>query len=123
MMMRIARTIVALVTALSLAALPVAGAALASPKSAETAMSSEAAGSSDMIAAMGDCCPNQQEPCDQGSDHCQSMASCAHPSFSVSNASVSQIVEPLLRSGWVFLLAELAIPLKIGSTPFRPPRV
>ena len=75
-MMRFARTIMAFVIALSVAMLPTAGSAIIAAKSTEQGAPVTMNASSDMSAAMDDCCPDHTKPCDQNNDHCQSMASC-----------------------------------------------
>ena len=121
-MMYVARTIMGLVMALSLALLPATGSVSAGAKSSEAAATFEAPVSAEMSAAMDDCCPDHTKSCDQG-DRCPSMASCAHQSFSISNVAVSQFVYPSVPSGQLFALVEPAIPVHTGSPPFRPPRV
>ena len=121
--MYVARTIMAFVMALSLAMLPAAGLVPVGAKSSEAAATFEAPVSAEMAAVTDDCCPDHAKPCEQGSDRCASMASCAHQSFSISNVAVSQFVYPLVPGGRLFALVEPAIPLQTGSAPFRPPRV
>ncbi len=116
-MMRLARTVMAFVIALSVAMPSATGAAAVSAKSAGMA------DSADMSVAMDDCCPDHAKPCDQGGDQCQSMVSCAYQSFGISNAAVSQFAYPLLPGHPFSTLAEQAVPLHAGNLPFRPPRV
>lgn len=116
-MMRLARTVMAFVIALSVAMLPATGLTAVSANSAEMAVST------DMSAAMDDCCPDRAKPCDQGGAQCQSMASCAHQSFSISDVTVLQFAYPMLPGDSLPTLADQAVPLHAGSPPFRPPRI
>lgn len=115
--MRLARIFLACVVALSVAMLPIRSVTAVSAKSAEMAVPT------DMSAAMEDCCPDHTKPCDQGGDRCQSMACCAHQSFSISNVAVLQFTYPLEAGRPFPALAEQAAPLHAGNPPFRPPRV
>ena len=121
-MMRLARTTIAFVIALSMAMLPAAGSA-AVAKSHETAVSTETAISAEMSAAMHACCPDHAKPCDQGGNQCQSMASCAHQCFGISNVAVSQLTYPLVSVNVLPARTDQAVPLHAASPPFRPPRV
>lgn len=122
--MNIARTILAFVTALSLAVLPTAGPAPAAAKSTEqAAVTAGSPASTEISEAMDDCCPDHAKPCDQGGDQCRSMASCAHPSFGVSSVDFSPIVHLLLSGNRLFAVADPIVPSHAGYPPFRPPRV
>ena len=82
--MRLSRTILALVTALSVAMLPMAGAAISGSMAhglAEVASQEMAAVASDVPEALDDCCADQTKanPCDQPSDQCP-LAFCASQS-------------------------------------------
>jgi len=129
-MMRFARTITAFAVALSLAMLPAAGATTAVAKPAATSVSDHGATSSEMsaampdrTAAMDDCCPDHAKPCDQGSDQCPSMASCAQASISMADAAVSAFSYSLVPEELVPLLIDQGTPLHGSSPPERPPRV
>ncbi len=117
-MMRFARTIIAVVIAISVAMLPAAGSASIGTKSSD-----EVSVSADMSMAVDDCCPDHTKPCDQGGDQCQSMASCVHQTFSFLNLAVSQITYPLVLGDELFVLVDQAVPLHATGAPFRPPRV
>jgi hypothetical protein len=107
----------AFVVALSVAMLPVAASMAASANTAAMAASG------DVSTAMDDCCPDHMNPCDQSSDQCQSMACCAGQSFSISNVTVSPFAFPLMSGDLLPKLTDHAVPLHLGSPPFRPPRV
>ena len=128
--MRIGRTILALLIALSVAMLPAAaGAGFRS--SAPTDMSANDMSASDMSASdmsamdmsamEGDCCPHQANPCDKADD-CRTMATCALKCFTFAGTAWSTITFPSS-------FAKLAVPIgggplssQTGSPPFRPPR-
>jgi len=111
----------ALMIALSVAALPAAGSASIIVKSADMTMAS--APDTEMSAAMDDCCPDQTKPCDQSSDQCQSMASCALQSVNLADVAASSLKYPPVPENPVPMLRDQAVPLYGGSPPFRPPRV
>lgn len=138
--MRFVRMMMALVVALSVAALPLAGATALGLKPAETAISAgtgagmQAAvsdGSGAMHAhmhmadseapAMDECCPDQAGHGEQGKAHCQSMVACAQ-CFVMSDIAVSDYRHPALRKALLPVRAEQAAPLDGGVPPFRPPR-
>lgn len=124
-MMRFTRIFMAVAVALSVAMLPVAGSASFVLKSAdisESSASAETAPGTDM-SAMDDCCPDQEKPCAQRGDQCQSMASCPFLSVNVADVSVSSLKHPALSGNLLPTLVDQAAPLHDGSPPFRPPRV
>jgi hypothetical protein len=116
--MRIGRTILALLIALSVAMLPAAAGAGVSSKSPE--MADMDAG--DMSSAMeDDCCPHKANPC--AMDDCGSMATCALKCFSFSGASSSIIVFPSTFAKVATPFAANPFSSQTGTPPFRPPRV
>lgn len=119
--MRFARTMMALTIALSVAAPPTAGSASSIVNSAAMIMS--AATDTEMSAAMDGCCPDQTKPCDQSSDQCQSMASCALHSINLADVAASRLKYPPVPESMVSVLTDQAVPLHGGTPPFRPPRV
>ncbi len=138
--MRFVRTMMALLVALSVAALPLAGAAALGLKPAETASSagtgagmqttmSDGSGvmhahmhmADSEAAAMDECCPDQAGHGDQSKSHCQSMVACAQ-CFVMSDVAVSDYRHPTLRKALPPVYAEQAAPLDGGAPPFRPPR-
>ena len=124
--MRIGRTILALLLALSVAMLPAAAGAGVSSKSPETAdMSATDMSGTDMsgndMSAM-DCCPHKANPCDQAND-CGTMAACALKSFSFAGASWSTIVFPSSFATLAISFGGGPPPSQTSSPPFRPPRV
>jgi uncharacterized protein involved in copper resistance len=135
--MRIGRTILALLIALSVAMLPAeAGAGSRSSGPADmsgsdmsatdmpysdmsaTDMAAMDMTAMDMSAMEGDCCPHKNNPCD---NDC-TMATCALKCFSFAGTAWSTIAFPSS-------FAKLAVPFgggplssQTGSPPFRPPR-
>ena len=120
--MRFARTMMAFVIALSVATLPMAGSASVVVKSTELAPSAQTTAAAEMSAAMDDCCPDAKL-CDQSSEQCQSMASCALQSVSLADVAVSSLRYPPVPGNPLPALTDQAVPLHGGSPPFRPPRV
>lgn len=121
--MRVARMIMACLITLSVALLPTAGSTMIVAKSAEHTVPAKMHMHSDMSTAMDDCCPDLATPCDQNSDHCQSMASCALQSVSMANVASVHIEYPAVAGNLLPTLMDNARPLRAGSPPFRPPRV
>jgi hypothetical protein len=121
--MRVGRTILALLLALSVAMLPAAAGAGVSSKSPETAdISDTDMSTTDMSAMEGDCCPHKANPCDQADD-CATMAACALKCFSFAGAPWSVIVFPSSFAKLAAPFADKSFPSQTGSPPFRPPRV
>lgn len=115
-----------LMIALSVAALPAAGSASIIVKSAivkSADMTMASATDTGMSVAVDDCCPDQAKPCDQSSDQCQSMASCALQSVNLADVAASGLKYPPVPESPVPMLTDQAVPLYGGSPPFRPPRV
>jgi hypothetical protein len=113
--MCIARTILVLLIALSVALLPAAAGAGLSSKSADT---TEMSAMEDM-----DCCPHKVNPCDQ-MDGCTSMATCALHCFNFAASGVPlPVVDLLMLADNMPVLQDGNVPSQSGSPPFRPPRV
>jgi hypothetical protein len=112
--MRIGRTILALLIALSVAMLPAAGGAGVSSKSPERADMS-------MMEEMHDCCPPKANPCDKAD--CGTMATCALKCFSFAGTSSSMIVFPSIFAKMTGSFAASPFSSQTSSPPFRPPRV
>jgi hypothetical protein len=108
---RIARTILALLIAASVAMLPAAAGAGPKVKSTETAEMS-------VSEPMDDCCPH---PCDKAVDDCLSMAACV--CFGFATASFSQLVYPSAPASVMPAFASGVFHSQTGHPPFRPPRV
>src|ERR1043166_3869435 len=108
--MRIARTILALLIAASVAMLPAAAGAGLKVKSTETAEMS-------VSEPMDDCCPH---PCDKAVDDCLSMAACA--CFGFATTSFSQLVYPSVLASMMPAFASGVFHSQTGHPPFRPPR-
>jgi hypothetical protein len=105
------RTIFAALIALSVAALPMGGRAMASVQPAEQAMS----------AALHDCCP-PAPACDEGPDDAACIASCALNCFFFSAVSVSNPAFAMPERTIGPLLVSQVLDPQTGSPPFRPPR-
>ena len=112
--MGIGRTILAIVIALSVAALPAAGAAVVSAQSA-------AAADMSMTEDM-DCCPHKGNPCEKAMEDC-AMATCALKCFSFAGTLSSAIVFPSSAAQMTASFANNPFCSQTGSPPFRPPRV
>ncbi len=113
--MKIGRTILALLIALSVAMLPAVAGVAGAVKSAETASMSAM---DDM-----DCCPHKSNPCDKAMGDCGSMATCALKCFSFSATVPSDIVFPSLVASLGPSFGAQPFHSQTGSPPFRPPRV
>ena len=113
--MKISRTILALLIALSVAMLPAsANIAVKSTDMTEMAEMAEMAAMEDM-----DCCPHKAKPC----DHCSSMATCQLTHFSFFATSASDIIFPSVAASLSPLSGANAFHPQEGNPPFRPPRV
>ena len=113
--MAFARTILALVTALSVVVLPAAGGAVVSSKSHHA---------TEMMAAgpMDDCCPYAANRCDKAAHECGSMATCALHCFSFTGGQSSPLVYPRRIGHVVPTFESVGFYTHTGSPPFRPPR-
>ena len=83
--MRIGRTILAVLVALSVAILPAVGAAVVTQSAAPAGMSM----TDDM-----DCCPHKANPCEKAMEDCTAMATCALKCFNFAGTLSSAIVFP-----------------------------
>jgi hypothetical protein len=109
--MAIARTLSALLIALSVALLPVASAAV--PVPAEMSMSD---------GGDHDCCPNAAQPCDMSKDGCLLMAACAVAAvFSV--PSTQDFVVPSLAADMLALPLGEVPPSHTSGPPLHPPQI
>ena len=122
--MTVARTILAVLIAISVTLLPVARAAAFKPKPADmTQMADMSAAMGDMSAAEPmDCCPPDTNPCN-GMDDCLSMAGCPFASLILSVVSPTTIVFPPMLAGIMPRLTADTLDSQSSSPPFRPPRV
>jgi hypothetical protein len=116
MSMRIGRTILAIITALSVATLPAAVGAGMSGKSPEPADMS-------MMEDMTDCCPHKANPCEKAMDDCAAMATCVLKCFSFVGTLSSIIVFPSACAKMATFFANNSFSSQTSSPPFRPPRV
>jgi hypothetical protein len=127
--MRIGRTILALLIALSVAMLPAAaGAGSRSTPPADmsgdistTDVLSSDMSATDMSAMEGDCCPHKANPCDKAND-CATMAACALKCFSFAGTAWSAITFPASFANLAIPFGDGPPPSQMGSPPFRPPR-
>jgi hypothetical protein len=115
--MKLARTLMALLIALSVALLPGAAGAGVGVKSADTS-----ADVTDMSAMGHDCCPPKADPCDKTMGDCSSMAACALKCFSFSATLFSTVVFPSFLPSVAPPFESRLFRSQIGSPPFRPPR-
>jgi hypothetical protein len=121
--MKVGRTILALLIALSVAALPAAGGSAVAAKS--TKMSDTAAMDGSDAAAMDDmdCCPHEPNPCDKAMDKSACMGTCALKCFTFGGSAVSIIIFPSHQARLSPALDTNPFNSQTGSPPFRPPRV
>lgn len=125
--MRLVRTMMALVIALSVAMLPAAGSAASVFKSTSQAvteaMADDMAMASDMSGAM-DCCPDnvKTKPCDHPSGQCP-MALCAVQFVNLAFVAGFRFEFPLVEGNPLPILVDQVVTLHGSSPPFRPPRV
>jgi hypothetical protein len=118
---RIVRTIMAVLLAVSVAAMPAAASALAA--AGTTGDASAAAAQS---AAMPADCAHHHAPADRGQkgpDDGAATAACAVHCFTYAGTSVPGIVMAPLVPQSRPLLSETRIASNIAAPPFRPPRV
>lgn len=138
--MRILRTIVALLVALSVAVLPLVGSAAAGLSPAEarvaqgtatTAMASGSAMSMNAMSMNHDCADmvktglnklRHSKQCDQRG-HCPMMAFCAAMSVGIAGPAFFNVDYPILSSNRLPFAADNALAAQGGSPPFKPPRV
>ena len=121
--MAFARTILALLIALSVALLPAASIAAFKFKSQEmTEMSASE--------PMDDCCPHAASPCDKAMGDCASMAACtlnclcyAGGCLCYAGGLSSQLLYPVTLADTLPLFESGVLHSQRGSPPFRPPRV
>jgi hypothetical protein len=128
--MSLGRTILALLIAASVAALPAGRGVARTVKAADISMSAEKSMSEDMSVSedmsmsedMSDCCP-KMNPCDQGMNDCGSMAGCPLNCFGLSSTSFSSVVLPSILASLTPPLASNPFRAQTSGPPFRPPRV
>jgi hypothetical protein len=114
--MGLARTILAIVIALSVAALPATAGCISVAKSAPQTVQS----------AMPDDCDHHGSPPAHGSkgmDDCASMGLCAIKCFNYAGTVLPHVVLAPTRSAPQPVAASDLVVSQIGSPPFRPPRV
>jgi hypothetical protein len=112
--MSIARIILALLIALSVATLPAGSGAGVGGQSPEGSGASVTDG-------MPDCCPHTANPCEKAMDNCGAMATCALKCFSFAGTS-AVIIFPPAPIKVTTSLTDNPFSSQAGSPPFRPPR-
>jgi hypothetical protein len=108
--MNVARPMLALLVALSVAVLPMAGAAGANVESPEPASVTE---------DMPDCCPPMFSPCEKAD--CGAMTTCALKCFSFAGM-LAAVVFPSASATPAISFTGNPLLSQTGSPPFRPPR-
>jgi hypothetical protein len=114
--MRIARPILALLIALSVAVLPAAGHAGVPLKPSDMADMSEMSAMDDMA-----CCPEKSHPSHKAVDDCASMAGCVL-CFGFLRPTPSDVVSPIFAPSTVIAFATDRFDSQPAHPPFRPPR-
>lgn len=126
--MRLLRTVMVVMIALSVAMLPTAGsAAFMSGSKAQAAsgvMSGEMAMPPELSAAMHHCCPHhlKRNPAGHSSDQCP-MAVCAAQAFVVTGYTAFDFRRSNTAGRSLAIPADQVLSAHRGSPPFRPPRV
>jgi len=119
--MIIARTILALLIAVSLAVLPAAGHAGVMVK-AGGASAMDHVATHDMSAMDDmDCCPHKTHPAHKAIDDCASMAGCVL-CFGFLRPTPYEIVSPVVITSTMVAFATDPIDSQPAHPPFRPPR-
>jgi hypothetical protein len=113
MAMAIARTLSALLIALSVALLPVASAAARTAAPAEMSMSD----------GDHDCCPNAVQPCDMTKDGCMSMAACGLLTSTLSEPANPVVAFPLIASSALPLTVSEVLDSGASGPPLHPPQI
>ena len=113
--MRIGRTILTFLVALSLAALPLAG-ALAVP-------SDEPMISDIVVASAHDCCDHESMPADHVMKDCQASAGCTTKCFNFYAVVFSGVAIPSPIGGTESRFVSKPFYSLTASPPYRPPRV
>jgi hypothetical protein len=113
--MRIGRTILTFLLALSLSMAPLSG--------AFAVQNDEVTASSEAVASGHDCCDHEGMPADQGMNQCQASAGCAAKCFNFYAVEFSGAALPLPIGGTKSRFASDPIHSRTMSPPFRPPRV
>jgi hypothetical protein len=113
--MRIGRTILTFLVALSLAMAPVAG--------AFALQTGEPTASNEVVASAHDCCDDEGMPADHVMKECQASAGCTAKCFSFYALEFSSVTFPSLIGGTKSYFASNALCSQAASPPFRPPRI
>jgi hypothetical protein len=118
---RIVRAILAVVVAVSVAVLPATAGAVRAAQASERSVAEAA-----LSAAMPVDCDHEAPARDRGSrpaDDCATMAACAANCFNYAGTVVPEIAPVPTASRLQPIAATDLVVSKIGSPPFRPPRV
>jgi hypothetical protein len=115
MSMRIGRTILTFLVALSLAMAPVAG--------AFAMQTDEVTASNLVVASAHDCCDDEGMPADHVMKDCQASAGCAAKCFSFYALEFSSATFPSSIGGTKSYFVSNALCSQTSSPPFRPPRI
>jgi hypothetical protein len=115
MFMRIGRTILTFLVALSLAMAPVAG-AFAMQKDAVTA-------SNEVVASAHECCDDEGMPAEHVMKECQASAGCTAKCFNFYAVIFSDVAMPPPIGGTESCFVSNPFYSQTSSPPFRPPRV
>jgi hypothetical protein len=113
--MRIGRTILTFLLALSLAMLPIAG-AFAIPSDEPTA-------SEVVVASAHDCCDHESMPADHAMKDCQAAAGCTAKCFNFYAVVFSGVAIPSPIGGTESRFVSKPFYSLTASPPYRPPRV
>ena len=124
--MSIARSILSLLIALSIALFPIAGSTTLRAQSmdmsrAKMSASHGMSNSEDTSADM-DCCPHDSMPADEPTNDCGCIAICAATCFGFSVPSASVLLLPPFMLILAPSPASTPVHSETGSPPFRPPR-
>ncbi len=119
----------AVMIALSVALLPMAGSVASVVNSASQSsaagtkgMAMDEAMASDMAGAMDECCPDRAKPCDQPSGHCTMACCCAAP-LNLASTIAYRLDIPPFAGQLLPIPVDQTVALHSGRPPFRPPRV
>ena len=124
--MNIARTILGVLIAVSVAMLPVASGALVAKSSdmaASMLMDVSSSNGMSVSVGMSDCCPHESAPCEKTSGNCTSMAACTGVFLSLSEPVSSNLLTPVILADVIPVLTSQTLRSQTSSPPFRPPRV
>ena len=124
--MRFLRTILALLIAWPLVALPASGATFAMAGAIQDILgvAETEAMPADMSAGMNACCPGEEKtlPCDRSAGQCP-MAFCAGQPVTIGAVFSLHLNIPMPRGDRLPIPLDQVVSLDSGNPPFRPPRI